>query len=114
MARTSRNNMKNSSFFHIMVQGINQEYIHNNPVKAGICKNMEEYPFSSYSGIYQANQIELQKKIQKIVSQCMIKKEEKYLKEMVRILKFENNISYRVIEKSLNLNREKLRKLIII
>lgn len=74
---------------------------------------MEEYPFSSYSGIYQANQIELQKKIQKIVSQCMIKKEEKYLKEMVRILKFENNISYRVIEKSLNLNREKLRKLII-
>ncbi len=74
---------------------------------------MEEYPFSSYSGIYQANQIELQKKIQKIVSQCMIKKEEKYLKEMVRILKFENNISYRVIEKSLNINREKLRKLII-
>ena len=29
MARTSRNNMGNSSFFHVMVQGINKEYIFN-------------------------------------------------------------------------------------
>ena len=27
-------------------------YIHNNPVKAGICKTMEEYEFSSFSTIY--------------------------------------------------------------
>ena len=27
MSRTSRNNMKNSSFFHIMVQGINKEFV---------------------------------------------------------------------------------------
>ena len=247
MARTSRNHMKNSSFFHIMVQGINQEYIfnpskdkneylklihsnnigvqiigycimdnhahmlvqtedvqnigiwmrktntsyaiyynkgkdrvgyvfrnrykaqpiknekhlylcinyiHDNPVKAGICKNKEEYPFSSYSTIYQANQTN----IQQIVSNCMsheehsregmqskfeliedekenkqekcreitnhflvekkltieqLKKEEKHLKEIVRILKYENSISYRVMEKNLKISREKFRRLIV-
>lgn len=248
MARTSRNNMKNSSFFHIMVQGINQEYIfdtqknrekylnliysnninvqiiaycimdnhahmlvetneiqdieawmkksntsyaiyynrsndrvgyvfrdrykaqpiknqkhlyscieyiHNNPVKAGMCKNKREYQFSSYSAIYQADQTELQKKVQKILSQCMLQREEiqenfeliederenkeekceriinyflknnkidkeqlkkegKYLKKIVKILKYENNISYRVMEKNLKISREKLRKLMII
>lgn len=251
MARTSRNYMKNSSFFHIMVQGINQEYIfntskdkneyikliysnnigvqiihycimdnhahmliqtedvhnigiwmrktntsyaiyynkrknrvgyvfrnrykaqpiknekhlylcinyiHDNPVKAGICKSKEEYPFSSYSRIYQANQKQVQNNIQQIVSQCMLqeehcreemqskfeliedekenkqekcrqiinhflitkkltleelKKDENHLKEIVRILKYENGIAYRVMEKNLKISREKLRRLIV-
>ena len=249
MSRTSRNNMKNSSFFHIMVQGINKEYIfntprnkeeylkllysnnkeiqiiafcimdnhahilietdgisyiedwmkkvntsyaiyynkkydrvgyvfrnryksqpiknqkhlylcveyiHNNPVKAEICKTKEEYNFSSYSKIYQGNQINIQKKIEQLISQCgmqkennkqeterkfelieeekenkeeicrkiierfledkklnieELKKEEDYLKEIIRILNNENNISYRVMEKHLKMSREKLRKL---
>ena len=37
MSRTSRDNVKNSSFFHIMVQGINKEYIFETR------KNKEEY-----------------------------------------------------------------------
>ena len=37
MGRTSRNNMKNSSFFHIMIQGINKEYIFETQ------KNKEKY-----------------------------------------------------------------------
>ena len=37
MSRTSRNNMKDLSFFHIMVQGINQEYIFQ------IAKDKEKY-----------------------------------------------------------------------
>ena len=131
------------------------EYIHNNPVKAGMCKNKREYQFSSYSAIYQADQTELQKKVQKILSQCMLQREEiqenfeliederenkeekceriinyflkdnkidkeqlkkegKYLKKIVKILKYENNISYRVMEKNLKISREKLRKLMII
>ena len=40
-----------------------------------------------------------------------LKKEEDYLKEIIRILNNENNISYRVMEKHLKLSREKLRKL---
>lgn len=251
MARTSRNNMKNSSFFHIMVQGINKEnifetqknkekylkliydnnedieiiaycimdnhvhilvqtneinnignwmkksntryaiyynkrndrvgyvfrdrykaqpirnkkhlylcveYIHNNPVKAGICKDKKEFKFSSYLKIYQGNQIECQKKIAEILVQCKsqekykteeleekfefmeekmeekeekcqkiinsflknkklsvedLKKEKPYLREIVKILKYENNISYRLMEKYLAISREKLRMLIV-
>lgn len=37
MSRTTRNNMENSSFFHIMVQGINKERIFNTD------KNKEKY-----------------------------------------------------------------------
>lgn len=62
MARTSRNNMEDSSFFHIMVQGINKE---NNPVKARICMNRENYKFSSYINIYAGNQNEVVNRIGK-------------------------------------------------
>lgn len=249
MARTSRNNMKDSSFFHIMVQGINQEYIfntqknkqeylellyannkdvkiiaycimdnhahilvetdviynmqtwmkkvntsyaiyynkkndrvgyvfrnryksqsiknekhlylcieyiHNNPIKAGICEKKEKYTFSSYSKIYQGSQTSIQKKVAQMLSQSKMqtelnkqeveekfefmenekeKKEEKcqkvisdfleskkmdiedlkrqkqYLREIVGILKYKNNISYRIMEKYLKISRETLRML---
>lgn len=250
MARTSRKNMENSSFFHIMVQGINKEYIfetqknkgkylkliydnhkniqiiaycimdnhahillqsnnmqdiavwmkktntsyasyynktnnrigyvfrerykaqpikskehlylgieyiHNNPVKARICNRKEEYEFSSYDKIYQGNQIEMQKKINEILNKCILqvenddkeqkkkfefledekenkevicqeivnnfllnkgynieelKKEKQDLTEIVKQLKCENNVSYRLMEKYLKISRETLRSLI--
>lgn len=243
MSRTTRNNMKNSSFFHIMVQGINKErifntdknkekylkliyknnegvdiiaycmmnnhahilvkteniekmqnwmkksntgyaiyynksndrvgyvfrdryksqviknekhlytcvdYIHENPVKAGICDKKEDYVFSSYIEKYNGNQNEVKTQIAKIFNDIeenfkeerfeFIESEEenkeeichniidKFLKEkgiyveqltnrenllieLVRILKFQNNISYRVMEKPLGISREKLRLL---
>ncbi len=165
MSRTSRDNMKNSSFFHIMVQGINKEYIfnkqddkdeyiklikknsngieiiaycimdnhahilaqadeitnletfmrksntnyavyynrknervgyvfrdryklqpiknikhlylcieyiHDNPIKAFICKNKEEYKFSSYTEIYGTDVTKIQDKLEKILHQSAI------------------------------------------
>lgn len=165
MPRTSRKNMKNSSFFHIMVQGINKEhifntkdnktryynliyknneeiniiaycimdnhahiliytkdifnikewmrrtntsyaryynaqndrvgyvfrdryklqnikniehlylcikYIHNNPVKAGICKEMRDYNFSSYVNIYNANLTELNLAVEEVIKESLI------------------------------------------
>lgn len=249
MARTSRNNMRNSSFFHIMVQGINKEYIfemrnnkekylkliysntkeiqiiaycimdnhvhiliqseniqdiqnwmkkantsyaiyynrvnervgyvfrerykaqpiknekhlylaieyiHNNPVKAGICNRKEEYQFSSYTKIYQANLAGIQKRMEEIINLCSLQKEnrkkgqaEKFLlvehekenkeeicqeiidnflsdkklsreelknekqtlKEIVKILKCKNKISYRLMERNLKISRETLRRL---
>lgn len=33
------------------------KYIHNNPVKAGLCKSMEQYPFSSYNEFLKFGQI---------------------------------------------------------
>lgn len=250
MSRTSRNNMRNSSFFHIMVQGINKEYIfdtqknkkeylkliynndkniqiiaycimdnhahillqsnsvqdisawmkktntsyaiyynktnnrigyvfrerykaqpiknerhlylsieyiHNNPVKAKICNRKEEYKFSSYDKIYRGNQVQMKKKISNILRKTILQiensnkeQEEKFefleyekqdkqaiceeiinkfiqkkgyrieelknkeedLVEIIKILKYENNISYRMMEKYFKISREKLRKLI--
>ncbi len=249
MSRTSRNNMKNSSFFHIMVQGINKEfvfetrknkerylkliyannenveimayclmdnhahilvkpneiqdlqnwmrrvntsyaiyynrinervgyvfreryksqviknekhlcsameYIHNNPVKARICNTKEDYEFSSYIKIYQGNKKKINEKLESILSQSVfqkdngqeeeefdlieedkedknkicqeticdflnsknltlnqLKKDNPNLIEIVKILKYKNKISYRLMEKCLNISREKLRNLVI-
>ena len=133
------------------------EYIHNNPVKARICEKKEEYEFSSYGRLYQANQIEMQKEISEILKKAMLqvgsddkeqkekfefledekenkeiicekvvnhflqkrgysieelKKEKQDLIEIIKILKYENKVSYRLMEKYLNISRETLRKLI--
>lgn len=131
------------------------EYIHNNPIKAGICKKKEEYEFSSYRTIYNGNQREIQKRLEKIEKQSVwqdenqdkeekfelledekenkeemcqvviddflqnkrltlekLKKEEKELIEIIKILKYDNNISYRLMAKYLEINREKLRRVI--
>lgn len=250
MSRTSRNNMRNSSFFHIMVQGINKEYIfetqknkeeylklmyrnnqdveimaycimdnhshilvqteeiqniqswmkktntsyaifynkennrvgyvfrerykaqpiksekhlflaleyiHNNPVKAGICKK-DEYEFSSYTKIYQKDHSKIRKRVGELLEQfteivlqkqeekeeefdfledekenkeqtCKtiicdflqnkeldlekLKKDKKTLIDMIKVLKYENNISYRLMAKCLKMSRERLRRLLI-
>ncbi len=250
MGRTIRNNMENSSFFHIMVQGINKErifstkenkerylkliykniegieiiaycimdnhahflvkinkikamqewmqkvntgyaiyynkindrvgyvfrdryksqiiknekhlytcldYIHDNPVKAYICNKKEEYEFSSYMDIYKGNQIEMKKHIARKLNQAKLQdrvaedyqdekfefienekedkeeickriiqeflnekkisidrlnKEKEILVELVKLLKYENNISYRLMEKQLEIGRERLRVLL--
>lgn len=131
------------------------EYIHNNPIKAGICKKKEEYLYSSYSTIYKGKQVAVQSKMIEILKRstlqnsneedkkefelieenkqdkeeickevlrrflennkidiATLKKEKQNLVEIVRILKFEYGISYRMMEKSLGISREKLRQLI--
>lgn len=168
MARTSRNNMRNSSFFHIMVQGINKEYIfkekkdsekylkllyknidniqvmaycimnnhahilintkqiesittwmkkcntsyafyynkkynrvgyvfrnryqlqpikdakhlylcmdyiHDNPIKAGICDKREKYEFSSYSKIYNSKQENVKMILKNLIEKNILEKE---------------------------------------
>lgn len=249
MGRTSRNDMKNSSFFHIMVQGINKEkifntnenkekyidliyknnegieiiaycimdnhahilvkiddivdmqnwmkktnisyaiyynqtnnrvgyvfrdryksqtiknekhlytcvdYIHENPVKAYICKKKGDYAFSSYVSKYKGNQNELKRYVGQVANMNLkqlvkdeedidfkfiedekedkeenckriiedflqtkglrikeLNGEEKALSEIVNILKYQNNISYRLMEKYLGVGREKIRRLCV-
>ena len=48
----------------------------------------------------------------KRIDRNKLKKEKQNLAEMVRILKFKNGISYRTMEKYLEISREKLRKLV--
>ncbi len=126
------------------------DYIHENPVKAHICGKKEEYDFSSYISKYKGNQNEVKMQIaqmfnnieenskkekfefieseeeskeencQNIINDFLkekgiyveqLIKREKNLIELVKILKFENNISYRIMEKILGISREKLRLL---
>lgn len=145
--------IKNEKHLYLCV-----EYIHNNPVKANICDVKENYEFSSYISEYRASQKNVQEKIQKIIAEttCIehsknqdedsrfnlldiekedklkkcqeiirsfleirkiniesLKKDKKLFRELIYILKVENNISYRVMEKYFELSRETLRKLLI-
>ena len=110
------------------------EYIHNNPVKAGICKTQQEYAFSSAREI-KNNRIkgeklninfleideEKEQRLEEIIKlflkeenireEEIIKNKEK-LSKLLRILKTDNKISFRKIEKRLDISRETLRKLL--
>ena len=126
------------------------DYIHENPVKAHICGKKEEYDFSSYISKYKGNQNEVKMQIaqmfnnieenskkekfefieseeeskeencQNIINDFLnekgiyveqLIKREKILIELIKILKCQNNISYRIMEKILGISREKLRLL---
>ena len=103
-------------------------YIYNNPVKAGICKNAEDYPYSNYKKIdgeldedYTFIDIEDDdKNIGEIIKKFLkenemeltdLKRKKRKLKELVIILKKQYNISLRNIAKELHMGRETLRKL---
>ena len=105
-------------------------YIYRNPVKAKICKTPEEYPYSNikeYKGNIENNgqykfldiedEIDYKEIIENYLVENNLRKEEliknkKELKKLVIILKMENEISFRKIEKELEISRETLRKLI--
>ena len=103
-------------------------YIYNNTVKAGICKNAEDYPYSNYKKIdgeldedYTFIDIEDDdKNIGEIIKKFLkenemeltdLKREKRKLKELVIILKKQYNISLRNIAKELHMGRETIRKL---
>lgn len=103
-------------------------YIYNNPVKAGICKNAKDYPYSNYKKIdgeldedYTFIDIEDDdKNIGEIIKKFLkenemeltdLKREKRKLKELVIILKKQYNISLRNIAKELHMGRETIRKL---
>ena len=43
------------------------KYIHDNPVKAKICRNPEEYPYSSFKGVYDGNIVNVANRLEKII-----------------------------------------------
>ena len=50
-----KNRFKSQEIFSIKQMYNTIEYIHNNPVKARICNNPWEYPYSSYNTMYNSN-----------------------------------------------------------
>lgn len=105
-------------------------YIHNNPVKAKICKKAEEYPYSNYKFFKleieenneQYNFIDIEEEeYDKVIKSYMNKNNLKIdnllndkleLRKMVNYLKNEAKISFRNMEKELGISRETLRKII--
>ena len=103
------------------------KYIYDNPVKAEICKKPEEYEFSNYKkidfiddGEYAFIDVEEDKEIicEKLVKEFLNKKKMKMeevredkaeLKKLIKILK-QHKIAFRTISKTININREKLRR----
>ena len=103
------------------------KYIYDNPVKAEICKKPEEYEFSNYKKIdfiddeeYAFIDVEEDKEIicEKLVKEFLNKKKMKMeevrenkeeLKKLIKILK-QYKIAFRTISKTININREKLRR----
>ena len=65
------------------------DYIHENPIKAGICEDKSDYRFSSFSMLYNNSQENVRKKLLKL-----------------------KNISFRIMENIIQINRESLRKLL--
>ena len=104
-------------------------YIFYNPVKAGICKSPEEYPYSNYrENRYKLAKpeketefIDIEEKIS--LSDCIkeylgnrnieyVKNDKNELKNMVNYLKNVKSFSFRKMEKELGIGREKLRMLL--
>lgn len=105
------------------------KYIYNNPVKAGICKKAEDYPYSNYKRIDKElnenytfidvddNDEDIGKKIIKKflkengIELVDLKRNKRKLKELIIILKEQYNISLRKIAKEVHMGREKIRRL---
>lgn len=106
------------------------KYIHDNPVKAGICNNASEYPYSSYkkeSHNFQVIDYDFIDLFDYKVSSCKhaidvflndnhiqlkdLSNDMLTLKKLVILLKERYHISLRHISQELNINREYIRKI---
>ncbi len=102
-------------------------YIYNNPVKAGICENPEEYMYSNYKKInydikseYTFLDIDNENAYEEIIKNYLKDNEitlneltdcKRLLKELVILLKMEYRVSLRKVARLLHINREKIRRL---
>lgn len=103
-------------------------YIYNNPVKAGMCNKVEEYPYSNHKKIKNNiiedyNFIDINENddiCQNILEKFLIennleleylKANKRKLRELIMILKQKSNCSLREIAEYTNISRETIRKI---
>ena len=115
MARVCKENI-NTSFFHIMVQGNNKEYIFNSIQDINqYMKIMKDTQFVFMEN--EVNKEEICKElVEEIITKNHITKEElcqneALLRLAIKKLKYENSISYRMMETILGVNRKKLKRM---
>ena len=104
------------------------KYIYDNPVKAGICEDAKEYKYSNYKEInitvnnnYTFIDVEEDKEelCIKLVSEYIkennisikeLNTDKRKLRQLLIKLKKDNEISFRIISKTIKINRETLRQ----
>lgn len=104
-------------------------YIYNNPVKAGICINPGDYPYSNYKKIgYETNEDYVfidtdddkdnicrnlihEFLIENNIDLLGLKNDKQKLRKLLIILKNQYNISFRKISQEIGINRETLRNI---
>ena len=104
--------------------------IYDNPVKAGICRRPEEYEYSNYkeckvvetegeeySFIDAKEEVDCNELICVFLQENNIQKDEliynkEKLKELIKLLKNDYGISYRIMENHTGISRETLRNII--
>lgn len=105
------------------------KYIYDNPVKAGLCKSPEQYPYSNYKKIdidinknfvFMDISEDKEKICEEVINEFLkennleliklLKNKEK-LKKLVIVLKDNYNLSFRQIAERVDIGRETLRKL---
>ena len=104
-------------------------YIYDNPVNAGICEKPEQYPYSNYkknnvrqNKDYVFIEIEEEKKEkwrkqideflkEHNISLMELRENKTKLKQLLKLAKDKYNMSFRTLEKELEVSRETLRKL---
>lgn len=104
------------------------KYIFDNPVKAGICKNAQEYKFSNYKktpffdeeeylfidideDVINSSEIIDEYLKLKNINIHDLKKDKDKLKELINVLHNKYNFSLRKIAREINISREKTRKI---
>lgn len=65
-------NIKNIEHLYLCIK-----YIHNNPVKSGICKEMQDYNFSSYVNLYNADLVQLNIAVEQIIKKGLMQLQDK-------------------------------------
>ena len=104
-------------------------YIYDNPVNAGICEKPEQYPYSNYKKnnvsqnkdyvfieIEEEQKEKWRKQIDEFlkehnISLMELRENKTKLKQLLKLAKDKYNMSFRTLEKELEVSRETLRKL---
>lgn len=114
MSRKARNYIK-ASFFHIMVQGLNKEYIFDNNLRF-TCNELNSKEDENI--IFLEDDSQLKNEVKEFIENYLIynnlrieqlKQNNEKLKQLIEILKYKYNISLRKIAVYLNISREKIR-----
>lgn len=109
------------------------DYIHDNPLKAGICKNRNQYQYSSFTKLYQGSQTKVMTELERYLKDSFINqnhdRDENTLEDNDKIIFLEDTdedkksicekeidkyiVEKQIDKKSLLKNRENLREIVI-